>query len=204
MTGAGSVERQPTLTIPETSMRTLAQPTALSRRNFLFGASAAVSGLSAAPAFAFPFLRQAQQPEAAETRSLLMINQQTAEVFNEVYFDGQAYIADSLARFAHFARDLRTGEFGEMDPHLLDLAFVIQQRAGAEDPLILTHGFRSSSRSVRGGAANSHHLHGQALDITHHTLGARGLHQVAAAVGHGGLARYSSFIHIDTGETRTW
>lgn len=185
-------------------MQTLIQPTAFSRRNFIFGASAALSSLSAAPASAFPFLRRVQQPEAAETRDLLMINQQTDEVFQEVYFDGHAYIADSLARFAHFARDLRTNEFGEMDPHLLDLAFEIQRRAGADEPLILTHGFRSSSRNVRGGAANSHHLHGQALDITHHRLGSRGLHKVAASIGRGGLSRYSSFIHIDTGETRTW
>ncbi|MDD7970741.1 YcbK family protein [Roseinatronobacter alkalisoli] len=185
-------------------MQTLTQPTAFSRRSFLFGASAALSGLSAAPASAFPFLRKAQQTDAAETRSLLMINQQTEEVFHEVYFDGRVYIADSLARFALFARDLRTGELGEMDPHLLDLAFEVQQRAGADEPLILTHGFRSSSRSVRGGAANSHHLYGQALDITHHRLGPRGLHEIAASIGRGGLSRYSSFIHIDTGATRTW
>lgn len=185
-------------------MQTQARPTAFSRRSFLFGATAALGGVSAAPAFALPFLRRATQPDAAEARSLLMVNQRTDEVFNHVYFDGHAYIAESLARFAVFARDLRTGELGEMDPHLLDLAFEIQQRAGAEEPLILTHGFRSSSRNVRGGAANSHHLHGQALDITHHRLGPRGLHEIAASIGRGGLSRYSSFIHIDTGETRTW
>lgn len=185
-------------------MQTLARRTALSRRNFLFGASATLSSLSAAPAAALPFFRNAQRPEAAETRSLLMVNQRTHELFNEVYFDGHGYLEESLARFAYFARDLRTGQFGEMDPHLLDLAFEIQHRAGASDPLILTHGFRSSSRRVRGGAANSFHSHGQALDITHQRLGARGLHQVAASIGRGGLARYSTFIHIDTGETRTW
>lgn len=183
-------------------MRTLGQRTALGRRAFLFGASAALGGLPATPASAF--LRRTQEPEAAEPRSLLMINQRTDEVFNEIFFDGREYLPGSLERFAHFARDLRTGEFGEMDPHLLDLACDIQRLAGADEPLILTHGFRSSSRNVRGGAANSHHLHGQALDITHRSLGARALHQRAAALGRGGLGRYSTFIHIDTGETRRW
>lgn len=176
--------------------------TALTRRAFLFGASAALGGLSAAPAAAF--LRRQADPEAAEPRSLLMINQRTDELFNEVYFDGVGYLAESLDRFAHFARDLRTGERGTMDPSLLDLAADIQALAGADAPLVLTHGFRSSSRNVRGGAANSHHLHGQALDITHRGLGTRRLHQIAAQIGRGGLGRYSSFIHIDTGETRRW
>lgn len=185
-------------------MRTHAQTAALNRRAFLFGASAAFGSLGAAPAAALPFLRRAQQPEPAATRSLLMVNQQTDEVFHEVYFNGQIYELDALEKFAHFARDLRTGDTGHMDPQLLDLAFAIQQRAGADEPLILTHGFRSPKRNVRGGASNSHHFHGEALDITHHRLGARGLHEVAASVGRGGLARYSTFIHIDTGETRTW
>ena len=183
-------------------MRTLGQRAALSRRTFLFGASAALGGLSAAPASAL--LRRADTPEAAEPRSLLMIHQRTQELFSEVYFDGRGYLTNALERFAHFARDLRTGEFGEMDPHLLDLAADIQQLAGAAEPLVLTHGFRSSSRRVRGGAVNSHHLHGEALDITHQRLGARALHQHAATVGRGGLGRYPTFIHIDTGETRRW
>lgn len=183
-------------------MRTLGQRTALNRRAFLFGASATLGGLSAAPASAF--LRRTQEPEAVEPRSLFMITQRNDEVFNEFYFDGHEYLPGALQRFAHFARDLRTGEFGEMDPHLLDLASDIQQLAGAGEPLILTHGYRSSSRRVRGGAANSHHLHGQALDITHQRLGARALHQHAATIGRGGLGRYPTFVHIDTGETRRW
>jgi len=183
-------------------MRTIGQRTALGRRAFLFGASAALGGLSAAPASAF--LQQTPESEAVEPRSLLMINQRTDEVFNEFYFDGHGYLPESLERFAHFARDLRTGEFGEMDPRLLDLASDLQRLAGVSEPLILTHGFRSSSRRVRGSAANSHHTHGQALDITHLSLGARALHQRAAALGRGGLGRYPTFVHIDTGETRRW
>ena len=202
MIGTDRVERQPKRTIPETFMQTLGQSTAFNRRAFLFGASVALGGLSAAPASAV--LRQPQEAEAVEPRSLLMINQRTDEVFNEFYFDGHQYLPESLERFAHFARDLSTGEVGEMDPRLLDLASDLQRLAGVSEPLILTHGFRSSSRRVRGGAANSHHMHGRALDITHRVLGARALHQRAAALSRGGLGRYPSFVHIDIGETRRW
>lgn len=177
---------------------------ALCRRKFLFAASAALGGLSASPGFALPFLRRTPAQEAVPPRSLVMVNQQTDEVFNEVYFNGEAYLQESLDRFAHFARDLRNGEVGEMDPYLLDLASDVQSLIGANEPLILTHGFRSSSANVRRGARNSRHLHGQALDIAHHRLRPRDLYQLADSLGRGGLGRYGTFIHIDTGPTRRW
>ena len=173
----------------------------LNRRAFLFGASATVSGITASAGHALPFLRRTTAPEPQEPRRLLMINQRTKEVFEDVYFNGQIYELEALNRFALFARDLRTDEVGEMDPHLLDMACHIQMLAGEDDPLILTHGFRSNAR---GGAPNSHHLHGQALDIAHARLGVRELHRLAATLGRGGLGRYARFIHIDTGETRRW
>lgn len=178
--------------------------TSIDRRAFLFGATAAASCMAASPGSALPFFRRSTPEPTGAPRRLMMIHQQTQEMFNEVYFNGTIYDLDALKRFAHFARDLRTNEAGEMDPHLLDLACEIQQHAGPDAPLILTHGFRSSSRNVRGGAANSHHLHGQALDIAHHSLSVGALHQHAAKIGRGGLGRYSTFIHIDIGETRRW
>ncbi len=180
------------------------QPPAMCRRAFMFGASAALGGLSAAPAYALPFLRRTQEPETAAPRTLMMINQQTDEIFNEVYFDGRGYLQESLDRFAYFARDLRNDEVGEMDPYLLDLASDVQSLAGPEEPLILTHGFRSSSVNVRRGATNSRHLYGQALDIAHPRVRPRELHQHASSLGRGGLGRYRTFIHIDTGPTRRW
>lgn len=181
-----------------------AQQSAYNRRAFLFGASAALTGLAASPSAALPFFRRNEAPEPAETRSLFMVNQRTEEVFHEVYFNGEAYLQEALDRFSLFSRDLRNGEVGEMDPNLLDLASDVQELISVEEPLILTHGFRSSSRNVRGGAANSRHLHGQALDIAHPSLRPRELHQHAAALGRGGLGRYATFIHIDTGPTRQW
>ncbi len=172
-----------------------------SRRAFLTGASAALVALSATPGHALPFLRRATPAPSEKARSLFMLHQRTGEIFNEVYFDGSTFLGEPLDRFAVFARDMRTGDVGEMDPHLLDLAHVLQQRAGAEHPLILTHGFRAAPR---GGASRSHHLSGEALDIAHPTLRPAELHRLAASIGRGGLGRYRTFIHIDTGPTRRW
>ena len=186
-------------------MSTIGHRPASGRRAFLLGAAAALGGLAATPSQALPFLRRADpSPPEQDPRGLVMINQRTEEVYNEIFFDGRAYLEEPLERFAQFARDLRTGETGEFDPHLLDLAAALQARTGAETPLILTHGFRSSAQSVRRGAANSFHLHGRALDVAHPGMRARELHQHAAALGRGGLGRYPTFIHIDTGPTRRW
>lgn len=185
-------------------MPALDTPLAMNRRRFLIGASATCVALSAAPAQALPFLRRASEPDVSAQRSLFMVHQRTSEVFEEVYFDGETYLQDPLARFAAFARDMRTGEAGAMDPELLDLAHDLQQLIGPQEPLILTHGFRSTARGVRRGAANSRHHHGQALDIAHPRLRPGELHRHAAALGRGGLGRYRSFVHIDTGPTRHW
>ncbi|WP_209427194.1 DUF882 domain-containing protein [Pararhodobacter sp. SW119] len=176
------------------------------RRGFLLAASAGLIGascLGATPAAAIPFLRR--DPPAGERR-LLMVHQRTGEVFNEVYRNDDGYHAAALEQFALFARDLRAGVAGDMDPRLLDLVADLQSLAGAEEPLILTHGFRTAdtNRRLRNGARNSLHMAGRALDIAHPRLSASALHQHALTLAHGGLGRYRRFIHVDTGPTRRW
>lgn len=185
-------------------MPALDTPAFLNRRRFLTGAAATLTALGAAPAQALPFLRRTAEPETRAQRSLFMVHQRTGEVFEEVYFNGETYLQEPLDLFAAFARDMRTGEMGAMDPHLMDMAHELQHLIGAQEPLILTHGFRSSARGVRRGAANSRHHHGQALDLAHPRLRAGELHRHAAALGRGGLGRYRTFVHIDTGPTRRW
>lgn len=177
----------------------------LARRGFLLSASAGllVIGLGATPARA---IARPPSTAPADGRRLVMINQRTQEVFDQVYHNGEAYLAPALEQFAHFARDLRADHAGEMDPRLLDLAADVQALAGPDEPLILTHGFRTvaTNRRLRNSAKNSLHLVGRALDITHPRLGPRALHAHARSLDRGGLGLYRSFIHIDTGPTRRW
>jgi uncharacterized protein YcbK (DUF882 family) len=188
-----------------------------SRRGFLLAASSALVGigcLGATPARAVAVMREmpdapAEMPAAAppaEERALKMVSQRTGEIFDEVYHDGTDYLADALERFSHFARDLREQRAGEMDPELLDLAADLQALVGDEHPLILTHGFRTaaSNRRIRNAAKNSFHLEGRALDIAHPGINARALHDHALTLERGGLGRYRTFVHIDTGPTRRW
>jgi uncharacterized protein YcbK (DUF882 family) len=176
------------------------------RRGFLLSATGGLllwGCLGAAPARALPFIRNTP---TAEERRLLMVNQRTGEIYDAVYHDGEGYLAPALDLFAHFARDLRADRAGAMDPRLLDLAADIQTLIGDEEPLILTHGFRTvaTNKRLRNSARNSLHLEGRALDIAHPRISAGALHGHARALDRGGLGRYSSFIHIDTGPTRRW
>jgi len=167
----------------------------LSRRKFLGAAGACLLGA------ALPLRAIAQ----ATTRQVLMVHQRTGETLAETYFDEGAYQASAVARFSHFARDLSAEATHEMDPRLLDFVWLIQQRLDPETPLVLTNGYRSAhtNRRTTGAAANSFHIKGQALDIAH-PKGSRALHEAAAEAGVGGLGRYRTFVHIDTGPERRW
>ncbi|MGY6548998.1 MAG: YcbK family protein [Roseinatronobacter sp.] len=177
-------------------------PAATGRRAFLTGATSALFTIAAGPGHAIPLFRRPDPAEPA--RSLFMVNQRTSEMFHDIYFDGTDYVQEALARFNHLARDMRTGEVGAIEPAVLDLAAELQARVGADKPLVLTHGFRSSATAARRGARNSRHKVGQALDLSHPSIPASGLHREASVIGRGGLGRYRSFIHIDIGPTRRW
>ncbi len=167
-----------------------------SRRGFLAGAGAC------ALAAAMPRVLRA---ETATTRGITMTHQRNGETFAEIYYDAGEYLSGALERFASFARDIHSGATHEMDPRLLDLIFLIQQELGRDTPVVLTNGFRApaTNRRIAGASANSFHLHGQALDITH-PAGSGALHRAAAGVEFGGLGRYRSFVHVDTGPRRSW
>lgn len=175
------------------------------RRGFLVSASAGLLGMSVLGALPAGAVALDREP-ATKERRLLMVNQRTSEVFDEVYHDGEEYLTPALTQFAHFARDLRAGAAGEMDPSLLDLASDLQTLIDPDEPLILTHGFRTAAtnRRIRNSAPNSLHMQGRALDIAHSRLNAGALHQQARKLNRGGLGRYARFVHIDTGPTRRW
>lgn len=139
------------------------------------------------------------------TRHVVMTHQRTGESFTEVYYDAGEYLPGALERFAHFARDLHSKAAHDMDPRLLDLVFLIQRELNSDAPVVLTNGFRAAAtnRRIAGASSNSYHVQGQALDIAH-PAGSAALHRAASGADFGGLGRYRSFIHIDTGPRRSW
>ncbi len=164
-----------------------------------------LSGLVAVTASALLTPGPAAAALPAKARGVVMTHQRTGEIFEMTYHDGRGYLAEALEGFNHFARDLRSESATTMDMRLLDLVHLIQQDLDDDAPVVLTNGYRSKATNarIRHAASGSLHVQGQALDITH-ARGAAALHRAAAGITRGGLGRYRTFVHIDTGPNRRW
>ena len=176
-----------------------AQPrTQMTRRNFLGLTGASALGL--AVPFAAPVAAEELHPKAVH-----MVHQRSGEVFSQTYFDGEELVDAALDNFAIFARDMQAEEARVMDAKLLDVVWAMQQALDPDEPLEVTSGYRTPRTNARtaGASRNSFHVHGQALDLKHRA-GTAALYAAADATGAGGLGRYRTFVHIDTGPSRRW
>lgn len=178
----------------------------LSRRDVL---KLGAGGLVAAAAPLLP-----AQALAAKNRiwEVSFRNAHTGESFSGVYRVGDHYIPDAFERLNYFLRDFRTGEAFPMDPHVIDILSLVQEGAEKTGPLEILSGYRTPKtnamlrRVSEGVAQNSYHMYGQAIDIRMPGLGTRKLSQIARALRAGGVGYYpkSHFVHVDTGDIRSW
>lgn len=135
----------------------------------------------------------------------------TGESFNGVYRVGDKYLPEAFERINYVLRDFRTGEAFPMDPRTIDILNQIQAKMGLDRPFEVLSGYRSPKtnamlrRASTGVAKNSFHMYGQAIDIR--VAGkTRKLRDVAKSLRAGGVGYYpkSSFVHVDTGNVRSW
>lgn len=136
----------------------------------------------------------------------------TGESFNGVYRVGNRYLPDAFERLNYVLRDFRTGDVFPMDPRVLDILAMVQRRTRSSKPFEVLSGYRSPRtnsylRHNSGGVArNSFHMYGQALDIRAPGVSTGTLRKTAINLQAGGVGYYprSGFVHIDTGEVRSW
>lgn len=136
----------------------------------------------------------------------------TGESFSGVYRVGDHYLPDAFERINYFLRDFRTGEAFPMDPRVIDILSLVQQGTETGTPLEILSGYRTPKtnamlrRVSEGVARNSFHMYGQAVDIRMPGYGTKKLSQVARSLRAGGVGYYpkSHFVHVDTGEIRSW
>ena len=111
-----------------------------------------------------------------------------------------------------FLRDFRTETVHPIDPGLLDIICAVQNRGRSHGVIEVISGYRSpkTNRALRkrsrGVAQKSLHMEGRAIDIRIRDLSTRHLRDVAIYLGAGGVGYYSKsdFVHLDTGDCRTW
>lgn len=136
----------------------------------------------------------------------------TGESFSGVYRVGNQYLPEVFERLNYMMRDFRTGEAFPMDPRVIDIISRVQERTGRSNPLQILSAYRTPKtnamlrRVTEGVARNSYHMYGQAIDIRMHGFNTKKLSMIARGLRAGGVGYYpkSHFVHVDTGELRSW
>ncbi|GJL84971.1 MAG: twin-arginine translocation pathway signal protein [Micavibrio sp.] len=139
-------------------------------------------------------------------------HQHTGESFSGVYRVGDKYMPAAFDRLNYVLRDFRTGDVFPMDPRVLDIISILQEKAGTRKPFEVLSGYRSPKtnamlrRVSTGVARNSFHMYGQAMDIRMPGYSTQKLRNIAKSLRAGGVGYYGSsdFVHVDTGTVRSW
>jgi uncharacterized protein YcbK (DUF882 family) len=146
-------------------------------------------------------------------RTLSLLNTHTGERLKEVvYWEQGIYLPDALHDISYVLRDHRTDEIHTIDPKTIDLMAAISRKIGASRPFEVISGYRSPQtnqllrRMSRGVAKNSYHMQGKAVDLRLSGVPLKSLRKAALELRMGGVGYYpkSDFVHVDTGNVRTW
>ncbi len=148
----------------------------------------------------------------ADERRLRFRHLHTDERLDVVYYAAGRYRPAALLQVDHFMRDWREDAVVRIDHELLDFLFTVQTRLGAFGECEVLCGYRTPAtnemlrRRSRGVAKRSFHLFGRAVDINLPQAPLHHIRSVALDVERGGVGYYprSNFIHLDTGDVRTW
>jgi uncharacterized protein YcbK (DUF882 family) len=145
-------------------------------------------------------------------RRLRIFNVNTHEAFDGIYWREGRYIPPALTALNHVLRDHRANETTQMDPELFDLLHAVAQRVGSDDFFHVISAYRTPETNTakvlrsRRVARNSQHIEGKAMDLRLPDISTDGIARVALSMHQGGVGLYrrDGFVHLDTGEPRTW
>lgn len=208
----------------------IVQETTSSRRQFLKSLSHwGVTSLIASPALflpkkaltpdlpadfllpPFPSEESAPLKKKVMELSLSLYNTHTGESLkNHIFWAEGQFIRDQLRDINRLFRDHRTNEVTSIDPKLLTLLADIQKAVDSTEPIHLISGYRSLktnnmlAENSGGVAKKSQHLLGKAADIRIPHRHLKQIQKAAISLKQGGVGRYASFVHVDTGRVRSW
>ncbi|WP_198265408.1 YcbK family protein [sulfur-oxidizing endosymbiont of Gigantopelta aegis] len=177
-----------------------------SKRRFFTGIAGALSLPYAANTLAL------SSPIKQQARSLSFYHTHTSKRLDIVYHDGSNHLPLALQQVNLFLGDFRTGEVHDIDPRLLDLLYLLQQKSGIENHFEVISGYRSPKTNAqlrnksKGVAKRSLHMQGKAIDVRLAGARTKNLQELAINMKLGGVGYYSrsNFIHLDTGRVRFW
>jgi uncharacterized protein YcbK (DUF882 family) len=178
----------------------------ISRRGFLTRV-----GVAAAATLLIPSAESFASTLGKE-RKITLFNTNTKEEWGFLCSPQQNYDTSLLSDFSYFLRDHRTDEARNMDPALLDLLYAVTVLTGSRGEYNIVSGYRTPEtnqmlrKRSHGVAEHSLHIQGKAIDLRAGDVGIRTIQQVALSLQQGGVGYYGSadFVHLDTGEIRSW
>jgi uncharacterized protein YcbK (DUF882 family) len=169
-----------------------------------------VGSLGAAAALTGVARRAAAENIAAHRLSFYHIH--TAEKLAITYREHGVLVPDALAEINHYLRDFRTEQIHPIDVALLDKLHALFTTFDARGNFEVISGYRSPHTNevlrhvTTGVAEHSLHIEGRAIDVRLTSAKTTALRDAALAMQAGGVGYYaeSNFVHLDTGNTRSW
>lgn len=169
-------------------------------------------GATAMAATGIAFPAPAALRGKGDIRTINLVNPKTGDRLNAVYWVEGRYINEVLAEIDHLMRDWRQDAVKKMAPGVIDIMSATQRMLETSEPLKIYSGYRTPKtnrmlrRRSRGVASNSYHMKAMAADIHLDGRSVRQIARAAAALGAGGVGRYSrsNFVHVDCGPLRSW
>jgi uncharacterized protein YcbK (DUF882 family) len=149
---------------------------------------------------------------ATPAHALDFYNIHTAETLQIAYREQGELVPSALEEIKHLLRDFRTEQTHEIDVALLDRLYGLYATFDFRGRFEVISGYRSprtnaALRHVTSGVAeHSLHIDGRAIDIRLTSAATNDLKDAAIAQRAGGVGYYpdSNFVHVDTGDFRTW
>lgn len=127
---------------------------------------------------------------------------------NERYGPEVWLFFNGFNRWPNFTpNELRSKGNGDLRIHYETLDAMQQLRTWLKRPLVVSSYYRDPAYNAKvGGAENSYHLLGRAVDtpILATELGRLKLWYYASLAGFNGIGSYEGFTHLDTGPARQW
>lgn len=146
-------------------------------------------------------------------RDLTLYVESSGEKLSLTYYESGQYLADALQEVNHLLRDQQNGTVHNIDPELLDQLYQLKGMLSVgKKPFHILSAYRSPEtnarmhRHQRGVASKSLHMSGKAADIRLEGVRTSTIRDAALSLAQGGVGYYphANFVHVDTGNFRTW